>query len=198
LERDESAGQADSRAKAILTPVMRKVETEDGGRELRVTGFKLENCLFTVSDTEDDELPEVQPVDWSRERALGALAVEQVAFDSIDGNLQGYSMDRRFAVNPVAAYPFKTMLHEVGHIVLGHTAAEEAAECRRHRGVKEFQAEGTAYLVGNELEAQDQMDTAERRAYIQHWLQGDAPDDKAIKAVFAATTAILKAGREVV
>jgi hypothetical protein len=39
----------------------------------------------------------------------------------INGNLQGYSFDRKFEVSPVAVYPMKTLLHELGHIVLGHT-----------------------------------------------------------------------------
>jgi antirestriction protein ArdC len=79
--------------------------------------------------------------------------------------------------------------------VLGHTSGEQLAEYRTHRGIKEFEAEATAYLCANELEQLDAMDASESRAYIQGWLRGERPDDQSIKRVFAATTKILKAGR---
>jgi hypothetical protein len=184
-----------SKAKSILRPIFAKVET-NGVQEQKVRGFKMVKCLFGVSETEGDPLPEPTPREWSKERAIGKLGIREIPFTQLDGNLQGYSQGLDIAINPVAAYPFKTWLHEAGHIVLGHTTGEGMAEYRTHRGLMEFQAEGTAYLCANELEVTDQMDAAESRFYIQHWLQDERPDDRAIKQVFSATTAILKAGYE--
>lgn len=185
-----------SKAKAILRPIAYKATNELGEEESKVRGFKLVNCLFTVSDTEGEPLPEYEPKEWSRDRALGALAIRQVAFEQLNGNIQGYSVNNEVAINPVAAYPLKTLVHEIGHVVLGHTTPAELQEYRQHKGVREFQAEGSAYLVLNELDATDQMDAAESRAYIQGWLHGEKPDDKAIKQVFSTADKIIKAGRE--
>lgn len=185
-----------SKAKAIFVPMFRKEEKENGDEDRKLSGFKLVNCMFGVSDTEGEELPEYEPVAWSKERALGTLAIEQVAFELTDGNIQGYARERQVAINQVAAYPFKTLHHELGHIVLGHTSETGMEEYRRHRGLMEFQAESTAYLALNELDATDQFDAAESRAYIQSWLRNEQPEDAAIKQVFSATDKILKAGRQ--
>lgn len=191
--------QRGSKAKAILRPITVKLkdELDDQGQPKQITKFKMVNCLFTASETEGDDLPEYEPPEWNEERALGALAINRVAFNMLDGNTAGYSYDRNVAVSPVAMYPFKTLAHELGHVVLGHTSPEQINEYKTHRGVMEFQAEGTAYLVMNELEVpQAEWNPSESRAYVQTWLRGEQPDDKRIKQVFSATDAILKAGRQ--
>jgi len=185
-----------SKAKAILRPLMFNEINEQGVKEQKVRGFKWQNSVFDVSDTEGEDLPPYEPPTWSKERALGTLGIQQVAFESMNGNSQGYSRGSEVAINPVAAYPFKTLLHELGHVVLKHTTPEGLEEYQGHRGVMEFQAEGTAYLAMNELNALDQMDAPESREYIQSWLRGQKPDDKAIRQVFTATDTILKSGRK--
>lgn len=67
-------------------------------------------------------------------------------------------------------------------------------EYHHHRGLMEFQAESTAYLTMNELDAIDQFDAPESRAYIRGWLKDQEPEDAAIKQVFTATDRIIKAG----
>lgn len=185
-----------SKSMAILRPLMAKRTDEHGKEETFVRGFKMVNCLFTVSQTEGDPLPEVQPREWSKERALGALAISQVPFDMLDGNTQGYSVGNTIAISPVAKYPTKTLFHELAHVVHGHTAPSELDEYRSHRGLKEFEAEGSAYLAMHELDLGDHMDPAESRAYIRGWLGSRTPSDQSIKRVFAATSKILEAGRE--
>lgn len=187
-----------SKAKAILRPITIKLkdELDDKGQPRQLTKFKLVNCLFTASETEGDALPEYEPPDWSPERAVGALAIREVSFDLLDGNTQGYSMGREVAINPVAEYPLKTLMHELGHVVLGHTSPEQQDEYQSHRGIKEFQAESTAYLTMNDLGATEHMDAPGSRAYIQMWLQGKKPTDAHIRDVFKATDTILRAGRE--
>jgi antirestriction protein ArdC len=121
-----------------------------------------------------------------------------VPFTLLNGNVQGFSVGRELAINPVAADPLRTTLHELGHIVLGHTALtpEAVDDYREHRGIKEFQAEATAHLALNETGNLTAEAASHSRGYIQHWLADERPSDGVIRAVFAATDAILKAGRE--
>ena len=84
----------------------------------------------------------------------------------------------------------------MGHIVLGHTQEGRHQEYLQHRGLFEFEAEGTAYLVMNEIGAHDQFDAGDSRAYIQEWLRNERPGDDSIGRVFTAADKILKAGME--
>ncbi|OLC62313.1 MAG: hypothetical protein AUH89_01430 [Ktedonobacter sp. 13_1_40CM_4_52_4] len=127
--------------------------------------------------------------------ALAKLNITKVPFRKNDANIQGYARGRDIAVNPFAVHPGKTLMHELGHVVLGHTLPETIAEYETHRGIMEFQAEATAHLTMNELgQLTDEMAT-HSCGYIQDWLEGERPPDKAIRQVFAATDQILKAGR---
>jgi hypothetical protein len=184
-----------STAKQILRPIAFKDLDKNGEPEMKIKGFKMVRCLFGVSDTEGDPLPDYEPPEWSQERALGMLAIQQVPFEGLNGNVAGHSIGREVAVNPVARYPLKTLVHEIAHVALGHTDSDNYIEYQTHRGVKEFQAEASAYLVLNELDELGKMDVSESRAYIQNWLKGELPSDFAIKSVFTTTDKILKAGR---
>ena len=183
-----------SKAKSIYVPMFRKKEDKDGEQHEFLSGFKLVPSMFGVSETEGDDLPPWEPPEWSRFQALRNLKIEQVSYMSIDGNTQGYSRAREIAINPVAVYPFKTLMHELGHVVAGHTTEDEMAEYSKHRGRYEFEAEGAAYLVLNELGALQQFNPAESRAYIQNWLAGEKPDEKSVRRVFSTADKILKAG----
>ncbi|MEC5150896.1 ArdC family protein [Cryobacterium sp. GrIS_2_6] len=185
-----------SKAMAVQVPLLYKEANREGLIENKVKGFKWVNSVFELADTDGEDLPQYEPPEWSRERAMGTLGIQQVAFENFNGNSQGYSRGNEIAINPVAAYPFKTTIHEMAHVAMKHTTPEGLAEYQSHRGLMEFGAEGTAYLVMNELNALDQMDAPESRAYIQTWLRGETPDDKAIRQVLATTGTILKAGRE--
>lgn len=185
-----------SRAFAVIRPITVKLdELDDQGQQKTMTRFKPVRGAFPVSMTEGEPLPEYEPPTWSVERALGKLAISRVPFEAIDNATQGYSYDRNVAVSPIAKYPFKTLLHEVHHVTLGHTAAIAAGELE-HRGLAEFQAESGAYLTLHELDADDQFDAAASRHYIQTWLRGQRPSDYAIRAVFRSTEEVLAAGRE--
>lgn len=187
-----------SKAKSIMVPLLYKGEDKDGNEEMQMRGVKWLSCLFTLSETEGEELPAWEPPTWSRERALGALGVREVAFQQSNGNIQGYARGNELAINPLAAYPLKTTFHELGHIVLKHTTDDGLQEYQQHRGIFEFQAESVAYLGMNEVGAQAYMDAAESRQYIQQWLSGREPAERDIRQVFGATDKILKSGREVI
>lgn len=199
-----------SRAKIVLAPVMVSRDNKDSngnavigadgkpGKRQAIVGFRASRTVFGFSDTDGDELPSVELPGWDAGVALAALGVDQVPFDTVDGNCQGFSFQdnngRHLAINPIAAYPVKTMFHELAHLTLGHCATGDET----HRGIKEFQAEATAYLVAKEL-GLIAWDPAESRAYIQRWLgaTGSEVTDDYIHRVFAAVNKILTAGRVV-
>lgn len=188
--------QKGSKAKSIYVPMFRKKEDSKGEEHQFLSGFKLVPSMFGVSETDGDDLPPWEPPEWSRDRALHTLKIQQVRYMLIDGNTQGYSSGREVAINPVAVYPFKTLMHELGHVVAGHTAEDGMAEYTKHRGRFEFEAEGAAYLILNELGALEKFNAAESRAYIQGWLSREAekPDEKSVRRVFSTADKILRAG----
>ncbi len=159
-----------------------------------LVGFRDSRTVFGYSDTHGDELPPVELSGWDADVALTTLGVDRVPFDMINGNTQGFSLEdsngRHVAINPTAAYPAKTLLHELAHLMLGHCKYGD----HTHRGVAEFEAEATAYLVAKELELMA-WDPAESRAYIQGWLGGTEVAEDNITRVFAAVNKILTAGR---
>lgn len=196
-----------SKAKVVLAPVnvSREAKDDNGvvllgddGRPRKhqiLVGFRDSRTVFGFSDTDGEELPPVQLPGWDAGAALTALGVDRVRFDMIDGNTQGFSFEdgnggRHVAINPTAVYPAKTLLHELAHLMLGHCKDGDAT----HRGVAEFEAEATAYLVAKELQL-IAWDAAESRAYIQRWLGGTEVTEDNISRVFAAVNKILTAGR---
>lgn len=188
-----------AKAREIIRPVIVPKEDEATGQKVqKLVGFKPVRCIFPLEDTTGPELPPIEAPGWDLATAEERLAIKRVKYQLLDGNTQGYSIGREYAINPVAVAPLKTTMHEIGHIVIGHTTEAGLQEYSQHRGVMEFQAESTAYLSMNELGTLDEAQASESRAYIQNWLHGtgERPDDLAIRAVFSATDAILKAGRQ--
>jgi len=193
LGRQVQRGQ---KAFSILRPIQVKVEDEQSEEVKMIRRFKVVKALFAYSQTAGDDLPPYEPPAWSRERALQALNITEVPFDRYDGNIQGFSYDRNLAVNPVAAYPFKTWAHEAGHIVGGHTTEDKLQEYQEHRGPFEFEAEATAHLVLKTIGATDQMDESESRGYIQYWMRNEEPTEKNYSTILNSTGRIVEAGYE--
>lgn len=184
-----------SKAKEIIRPLIVEQKQDDDTIENRLVGFKPIRCIFTLSETEGAELPPSQLPEWNADTALQQLRIRQVPFNELNPNIQGYSRGRNIAINPVAVNPNKTLIHEMAHIVLGHTVPEAFKEYVTHRGLKEFEAEATAYLALNELDRLDEQTAMASRGYIKNWLDNTRPPDIAIRRVFSATDQILKAGR---
>ncbi|MEB4210959.1 ArdC family protein [Mycobacterium sp. 94-17] len=188
-----------SKAKTVLAPVLvSRKDTDETGTERKrqiLVGFRGSRTVFGYSDTDGDELPAVELPGWDADTALTVLGVDRRPFTMADGNTQGFSYQddtgKHIAVSPVAAYPAKTLLHELAHLMLGHCASGDET----HRGVKEFEAESTAYLVAKELGLVS-WDPAESRAYIQRWLGDTEVTENNISRVFAAVNKILTAGRQ--
>lgn len=176
----------------VLQPrPVRRADEETGEEKVVACLFRLKRSTFPYSQTMGPEVEWPELPEWNLDRALAALEITRVPFRLIDGNTQGYSYKRNVAVSPVAAYPVKTMFHELAHVMLGHTTGEEERSCR---GVEEFQAESVAYLLAHET-GLTQWAPEESRAYIQSWLGNEEVTDRHIRAVFATVNAILKAGR---
>lgn len=188
------------KAMEILRPVIirrKKDDADPDSTDVMFQKFKFVRCIFQMSQTDGDDLPSVDVPEWNLDRALTALTVTRMPFQHLDGNTQGYSRDRSLAINPVAAYPIKTTMHEFAHILLGHTVSDYHAEYVLHRGVAEFQAEATAFLVLKELDMlTDEMATVSR-GYIQGWLGQQKPSDTMVRQVFKAVTDLVAAGRPV-
>lgn len=191
-----------ARAKEVIVPVIineapPEDEPIDEKRErvAKLIGFKVVRAVFTLSDTDGPKPPPVELPGWDVQTALAKLGMRQVPFDETNGNIQGYSHGTEIAINPVAVRPAKMLMHELGHVVLGHTLPHAYEDYAIHRGVKEFQAEAVAYLTMNELGQLDEESAVASRGYIQHWLANEQPPDKAIQQVFTAADRILRAGR---
>src|SRR5258708_17281842 len=193
-----------TRKKQVIVPNIRyepappeEGEPLEGKRErvARLIGFLVVNGVLGLSDTEGPELPPREIPGWSTEQMLDKFGIRRVPFESFNGNLQAYSRGVEIAINPLAVHPEKTLAHEVGHVVLGHTLPHSFEDYQPHRGIKEFQAEGVAYLVMNELDMLDEETAAHCRGYIRHWLKDETPPDTAIRQVFTAADRILRSGR---
>ena len=156
--------------------------------------FALRPYWFVLAQTDGEApfTPEVPGFDLAS--ALRRLKIQQVDFTAVNGNAQGYAIQRSIAINPVAQLPFKTTFHEIGHIVLGHTQESPLVDSdTTPRNIREVEAESVALICCEAL----QLPGAEFcRGYIQNWLSGnDNISDRSAQKIFSAASAILKAGR---
>jgi hypothetical protein len=152
-----------------------------------------------LSQTDGQELEPITIPEWDAERALSALSIERVPFDHTDGNIQGFAKQRQVAINPLAQLPFKTLFHELGHVILGHSTEVDFADSETTpRSLREVEAESVALLCCESLG----LEGAEYcRGYVQNWLsRGSASDsemipEKSAQKIFRAADQIIRAGR---
>jgi antirestriction protein ArdC len=170
--------------------------TDDAGNEseteIGFTRFVYRNNWFVLSQTDgDDFVPEPTP-SWDATAALAKLEIERIPFALMNGNCQGYALKRTVAVSLIAEHPTRTLLHEIAHVVLGHTAElmNDSGE-RTPRDIRELEAECTAMLVSASL---GMPGVEESRAYIQSWFDGNAVPERSAQRIFTAADKILKAG----
>jgi antirestriction factor ArdC-like protein len=176
----------------LCMPLMRKKKTDAGERETVITNFVWKPRWFTLAQTEGEAIEAQTSPAWSKEVALAALNIVEVAFTHIDGNVQGYAQKREIAISPIAAMPHKTLFHELAHIELAHTAEQDFNDSdRTPRNLREVEAESVALLLCESLE----LPGAEfSRGYIQSWLRGDVIPEKSAQKIFGAADRILRAG----
>ena len=197
------------KAIALVMPVTVKSKSKDEGKDgggneageppgSARTIFILKNNWFALCQTDGAEhAHEVVIPKWDKARALASLGITEQDFKSMSGNAQGYAIpnEKKLAINPLAALPWKTTFHEMAHCLL-HSAEVQMADGEMlQRCIKEAEAESVAYLCCATLELPG---LEQSRAYIQHWLgskeQSDEFAKKSAARVFAAANKILKAG----
>jgi antirestriction protein ArdC len=184
-----------SKAIALVMPVT--VAKKDAAGEKTgdmASFFMLKNNWFVLDQTEGDEFAqeEVTPA-WDKTKALEVLNISEEKFALMDGNCQGYARDRSIAINPVAVYPHKTRMHEIAHVVLGHTKEHLMQDSEiTPRDIREVEAEAVAYIICSVLGLSG---LEESRGYIQHWMTGTSISDKTAQRIFSAANKILEAGK---
>jgi hypothetical protein len=171
------------------------VKDEITGDEIadHYTFFVWKPRWFVLAQTEGQEYkPDAVISTWSRAKALETLDIEERPFEMIDGNCQGYSQGRAIAINPLAVNPVKTTIHELAHVLCGHTTEGRVTDLEiTPRHLREAEAESVAFLVGSILGLENLSDC---RGYIQGWLQGDSIPEKSAQKIFRVADQILKAG----
>jgi N-terminal domain of anti-restriction factor ArdC len=182
------------KALTLCMPLVAKKKDDSGEKQAFITAFVYKPRWFALSQTDGEPIPMQTTPEWSKERALTALAITENVFTHTDGNVQGYARKREVAISPVAAMPHKTLLHEVAHIELGHTAELEFNDSEQTpRNLREVEAEAVALLCLDALG----LDGGEYcRGYIQSWLHADTIPEASAQKIFGAADRILKAGRE--
>lgn len=178
--------------------------TKNGKVEMKFIGAYPKASVFQLFQTDGPDLEMVDLPEWDKTQAMTVLDITETKFRAIDGDVQGYSVDRKFALNPAnCESPFKTMIHEWAHIMSGHTVGGY----KQHpRDIAEFEAEAVALLVCHELGV-EAFDAESSRGYIQGWLQGKTADylddtgdllvtDSVVRNIFSVTDRILVAGRK--
>jgi antirestriction protein ArdC len=177
---------------------------KNGKVEMKFIGAYPKATVFQLFQTEGPDIEMADLPEWDKAQAMAELDITETKFQHDDGNCQGYSVDRRFALNPAnCESPFKTMVHEWAHILGGHTVGGY----KEHpRDIAEFLAEAVALLVCHELDV-EAFDAASSRGYIQGWLKGKTADyldnngqllvtDSVVREIFSITDRILVAGRK--
>ncbi len=130
---------------------------------------------------------------WAKDQALAALNVQEIAFDTTDGNCLGFARERSIAINPVNPMPHKTRFHELAHVLLGHTAEGLQADTPiTPKNLRECEAEAVALLC---CAALDLPGVQECRGYVQHWWgQGHEIPERSAQRILKTADQILKAG----
>lgn len=199
LRRHVRAGE---KAIVLCMPVSVRVKEDErvrrpvpeGGAPRMKTIFIWKPRWFVLAQTDGEPLADsVEIPAWDEARALETLAVQRVPFDLTDGNVQGYAHGRSVAVSAIAALPAKTLFHELGHVLLNHTAERGADQPDLPKTLTEAEAEAVALLC---LEALHLPGTEFARGYIQSWYGAGNPlPEHSAQRIFKAANTILRAGR---
>jgi antirestriction protein ArdC len=175
------------------TKTVKKEDGSDQEEEFSFTHFTYKAHWFVLAQTEGTEYQPPAIPQWSEGTALAAPDIQRVPCEDLDGNTRGYAKrGRKIAVSPIAALPIKTLFHEVGHVMLGHTDEGDLSDTERTpRDVRETEAEAVSLLCCESLG----LPGAEyRRGYIQSWGQGQRFTARSAQRTFHAADQILRAG----
>jgi antirestriction protein ArdC len=174
--------------------VKRTTEQAENVDDVEVfTRFIYRPNWFVLAQTDGQVLAETTIPTWDADRALQVLDVQQVPFDHMDGNCLGYARERSIAINPVNPLPHKTRLHELAHVLLGHTTEGQQNDSEiTPRDLRECEAEAVALLC---CAALDLPGVECCRGYIQSWWGAGHPiPERSAQRILKAADQILKAG----
>jgi hypothetical protein len=171
----------------------RTVTADDGTEQPEAfTRFVIKPHWFVLAQTDGKAVEPPSIPGWDRARALAALGVGEVPFDSPDGNTLGFARGRSIAINPVNPMPDKTTFHELGHVLLGHTDQLVNDGETLPRNLREVEAECVALLC---VEALALAGVEYCRGYVQHWLRAERIPESSAARVFKVADQILRAGQ---
>lgn len=198
LGRHVKKGQ---KALTLCMPVtVKRKEKHETGEEhdASFTTFVYKARWFVLAQTEGKTVDFTTVPEWHVDKALSELDVKRVPFAGTDGNCQGYARKREIAVSPIAQLSHKTLFHEMGHVILGHTSEADFNDTERTpKTLREIEAEAVAMLC---CEALDLEGAEFCRGYIQEWLKrvrGSVIPEKSAQKILRAADQILKAGATV-
>ena len=169
---------------------------DDGTEETQAaTWFVYKPFWFVLAQTDGQPLPEQSIPAWDKDRALAALQIQEIPFDGLDGNCLGFARWRSIAINPINPMPHKTRLHELAHVLLGHTTEGDQADSEvTPRSLRECEAESVALLC---LAALALPGVECCRGYIQSWWGHNNPiPERSAQRVLKVADQILKAGTD--
>lgn len=189
-----------SLAITLMMPFVKKIEAEKPNEEDKViTCFMYRNNWFSYDQTEQIEgmepaKPEPIP-GFDIDQAIKKLEITEEKFLDNNGNCQGYCYDQTIAINPMAENPFKTKLHEMAHILLGHTKEVKSIidTLTLEIAPREVEAETVTYIVAATLGESEKW-LKKSRGYIQHWLKRNTKDKIRINKILSVADKILNAG----
>ena len=173
-----------------------EASSDDSNDETHVfTRFIYKPRWFVLAQTDGADLPPIPSPSWDSARALAALDVAEIPFDTTDGNVLGFARARAIAINPINPMPHKTRFHELAHVLLGHTAEGTLNDGElTPRSLRECEAEAVALLC---CAALDLPGVEHCRGYIQSWWGTANPiPERSAQRILKAADQILKAGVE--
>jgi hypothetical protein len=188
----------------ILAPMTYKRDDAPEGEKAReIRGFKLVP-VFDISQTEGPDLPDiVSKLEGLAPEGVFAKLTEfaqGIGFrverpQSLDSGANGDTSHSEGRIRVVSsnseAQQAKTLAHEIGHALLHDPGVEATKDLER--GLKELEAESTAYVICTALG----MDTSDYSfGYVAGWAGGAPEATQGIKAstgrIQKAATAVLK------
>ncbi len=186
----------------ILAPLKyKKEDAPEGEKTSEIRGFKLVP-VFDISQTEGRELPDVvskleglapEGVFATLTEFAGTIGFRVERPQSLESGANGdttHALGRiRVLAGNSEAQQVKTLAHEIGHALLHDPDVPVTKELTR--GLKELEAESTAYVICAALG----MDTSDYSfGYVAGWV-GGAPE--AIQGIKDSTSRIQKAATAV-
>ena len=197
LERKRQVRKGEKGITLCMPMPFKRTAEADGVQEVTAEpqtcyAFRFRAYWFVLAQTEGEDTP-VPPIPgFDIDTALRTLNITRTPFDELSGNVQGFARAREIAVSPLAALPHKTTLHELAHIVLGHTTSEKLVDGQQiAKHIREVEAESVALICCETLGLEG---SAFCRGYIQHWLKAEEIPNHSAARIFTAATSILKAG----